>query len=244
MIFRVCKWRFFCKIGSLTPNRLIRRKKEPFYEMSAPGFRSGAFTIHRSDLMNELLKKFNEYRDISNYRIKYILDNGDEIDFKLKQTDFPHLIGLHKLVDIPLIGQFNDNSNTTVSAKFLISKIKKESQLTDKIIKGSIYFSDIQQRYENFSRENLLTITYTDAIVNFNASLIGSKLNGDYILYENRKNKGYNYLSIARDINKNRYVESFFYNPSDIYIHNQIVVKVKKVEIFDNKGNLYLEDYL
>ena len=51
--------------------------------------------------MNELLEKFNEYKEISNYRIKYTLINGDVIDLKLKQTDFPHLIGLHKLIDIP-----------------------------------------------------------------------------------------------------------------------------------------------
>lgn len=57
---------------------------------------SGAFNVRRSFVMNELLEKFNEYKDISNYRIKYTLANGDVIDFKLKQTDFPHLIGLHK----------------------------------------------------------------------------------------------------------------------------------------------------
>ena len=75
--------------------------------------------------MNELLEKFNEYKDISNYQIKYTLVDGTIIKFKLKQTDFPHLIGLHKLIDIPIIGQFNDISNTTVSAKFLISKKRK-----------------------------------------------------------------------------------------------------------------------
>ena len=77
------------------------------------------------------------------------------------------MIGLHKLVHIPLIGQFNDISNTTVSAKFLISKIKKESQLTESTIKNSVYFPDIAQRYQNFSKENLLTLTYTDAFVVF-----------------------------------------------------------------------------
>ena len=192
--------------------------------------------------MNELLEKFNEYKDISNYRIKYTLVNGDIIDFKLKQTDFPHLIGLHKLVDIPLIGQFNDASNPTVSAKFLISKIKKESQLTESIIKNSVYFPDIEQRYQNFSKENLLTLTYTDAIVNFDASLIGSKLRGDYILFEDQKSQGYNYLSVAKNAQHKRYAESFFYSPADRYIRNQNIVKVSKVEIYDKDGKLYLED--
>ena len=149
--------------------------------------------------MNELLEKFNEYKEISNYRIKYTLINGDVIDFKLKQTDFPHLIGLHKLIDIPLIGQFNDISNITVSAKFPISKIKKESQLTESSVKNSVYFPEIAQRYQNFSKDNLLTLTYTDAIVDFDASLIGSRLRGDYILFENQRSQGYNYLSIAKD---------------------------------------------
>lgn len=205
---------------------------------------SGAFVIHRSAIMNGLLEKFHEYKEITNYRIKYTLSNGDVIDFKLKQTDFPHLIGLHKLVDIPIIGQFNDISNTTVSAKFLISKIKKESQLTESIIKNSLYFSDIEQRYDNFSKENLLTLTYTDAIVNFNASLIGSKLHGDYILFESQKSQGYNYLSVAKDAQQKRYVESFFYSPTDLYIRNQNIVKVSKVEIYDKDGNLYLEDFV
>lgn len=204
---------------------------------------SGAFIVHRSAIMNKLLQKYNEYKDITNYRIKYSLANGDVIDFKLKQTDFPHLIGLHKLIDIPIIGQFNDISNTTVSAKFLISKIKKESQLTEQIIKNSVYFSSIEKRYENFSKENILTLTYTDAIVNFNASLIGSKLLADYILFENRQSQGYNYLSVAKDAKQKRYAESFFYNPTDIYIRNQTIEKVIKVEIYDKKGNLYLEEF-
>lgn len=147
--------------------------------------------------MNELLEKFNEYKDIS---------------------------------------------NTTVSAKFLISKIKKESQLTESIIKNSVYFSNIEQRYQNFSKENLLTLTYTDAIVDFNPLLIGSKLRGDYILFEKQKPQGYSYLSVAKDAHSKRYAESFFYNPTDIYRRNQNIVKVSKVEIYDKAGNLYFED--
>lgn len=194
--------------------------------------------------MNELLEKFNDYKAISNYRIKYTLRNKDVIDFKLKQTDFPHLIGLHKLIDIPIIGQFNDNSNSTISARFIISKIKKESHLTEKIIKNSIYFSDIEQRYNNFSKENILTLTYTDAIVNFNSAIIGSKLRGDYILFENKISGGFNYLSIAKDYQQKRYAESFFYNPTDLYVRNQTVIKVTKVEIYDNEGKLFLKDII
>lgn len=74
----------------------------------------------------------------ASFVIKYTLANGDTIDFKLKQTDFPN----------------------------------------------------IKQRYNNFSKNNLLTLTYTDAIVDFNASLIGYKT--FYIVLSISKNVCYN----------------------------------------------------
>ncbi|MBD5393572.1 MAG: hypothetical protein HDR23_08460 [Lachnospiraceae bacterium] len=193
--------------------------------------------------MNDLLDKFNEYKSIVNYRWSYLLGNGQQLEFKLKQTDFPHLIGLHKLIDIPIIRQFNDVNNRTISAKFLISKIKKESLLTESAIKNSIYYPSISDRYQNFNKDNLLTVSYTDAVINFDASLIGSTLSSDYILFEHR-NSGYNHLCIAMSSNGTRYAESFFHNPKDLYISGQQVVKIKKVEIYDAKGSLYIEDIL
>ena len=44
--------------------------------------------------MNKLLDKFNEYKSIVNYSMEYIFENDSVISFKLKQTDFPHLLGL------------------------------------------------------------------------------------------------------------------------------------------------------
>ena len=66
---------------------------------------------------------------------------------------------------------------------------KKENILTENIIKNSIYFPRIEQRYRNFSKDNLFTLTYTDAIVDFNASIINSKLHGDYIFLRSKKHK-------------------------------------------------------
>jgi hypothetical protein len=193
--------------------------------------------------MNDLLDKFNEYKSISNYRLYYELVDGTKIDFKLKQTDFPHLIGLHKLIDIPVIRQFNDGNNKTVSAKYLIQKIKQQSLLTESDVKNSIYYKDIQDRYINFGKDNLLTVSYTDVIVNFNGSLIGSNLSSDYILFEN-KNNGYNHLCIAKDKFGKRYAESFFHNQQNLYIRGQLIVKVKNIKIYDANGKLYLEDEL
>ncbi len=61
-----------------------------------------------------------------------------------------------------------------------------------------------------------------------------------YIEY--KKMREYIYLSVAKDSQKKRYAESFFFNSTDVYIRNQKIVKVNKVEIYDKYGKLYLED--
>ncbi len=81
--------------------------------------------------MNQLLDKFHEFREIVNYQLEYEFDNGVCIKFKLKQSDFPHLIGLHKLTDIPIVRQFNDKNNRTVSASYILGKIHQQRFLTD-----------------------------------------------------------------------------------------------------------------
>ena len=194
--------------------------------------------------MNQLLEKFNEYKSIVNYRIIYEFEDENIIEFVPKQTDFPHLIGLHKLVDIPIIRQFNDKSNQTVSAKFLISKIKKEVILTDDVIKNSAYFSKIEDRYNRFNKDNILSLSYTDVILDFNPALIGSDLKAKYVLFEEKEHGCYNHLCVAEANAGKKYLESFFYEPSNLYLRNQKQIKIKKVKIFDDKGNLFLEDTL
>lgn len=195
------------------------------------------------DYLNQLLDKFNEYKSIVNYHMEYIFEDDSSISFSLKQTDFAHLLGLHKLIDIPVIRQFNDKNNLAISAKYINSKIKKQELLTENIIKKSIYFPDIEVRFNNFSKENILMMSYTDVIIEFNVSLIGSNLKANYILIEKKK-QGYNHLCIAEDGTGKRYAESFFYNSTDLYIRNQRTIKVKSIRIYDKFGVLYLEDVM
>lgn len=190
---------------------------------------------------NALLDKYREYLTVVGYSFEYEFEDGNVLAYSLKKTYFPHLIGLHKLSDIPIIADFNNPQKTTVSAGFVTSRIKKERFLTDAIVQASIYYPKIKDRYNNFSRDNLLTLTYTDVIVDFNSELIGSTLKSKYILYES-KNCGYNHLGIAFDNAQKPYVETFFFNSDEMYMRNQKVMKIKKACIFDKTGALYLED--
>lgn len=65
---------------------------------------------------NLLLDKYNEYQSIVGYKFEYEFDDGKLISYKLKKKNFIHLIGLHKLTDIPLISDFNDANKPQVSA--------------------------------------------------------------------------------------------------------------------------------
>lgn len=85
--------------------------------------------------------------------------------------------------------------------------------------------------------------TLTDAIVDFNASLIHSKISSDYILFEEKKKGEYNHMGIAKDaVSGSRYVETFFHESSDKYIAGQKTVKVKSYKVYDISGNVLFED--
>ena len=191
--------------------------------------------------LDVLLQKYNDYMRLKNCRAEYKLVNGECIDVTYKEENFPHLLGLHKLLDIQLIQFWQDDNNKKVKLKDVIRRIKNSS-FTDSMIKSSVFYSDIKDRYESFSYENLTSLTYTDVIINFNPSIIKSKIKSDYLLFE-QNGKGYNHLGIARDSNTgNRYIETFFHQPSDMYITGQNIVKIESFVLYDSENKVIVSD--
>lgn len=193
--------------------------------------------------MNELLKKYNEYIKLKNCRAEYSLANGATLSVTYKEKNFVHLLGLHKLTDIQLIQLLNDKNNQKVQTKYIISRIKK-SKFTDAMVKSSVFYKDIADRYENFSYENLTTLTYTDAIINFSPSIIKSKLKSDYLLFEKKADNEYNHLGIALDPSTgNRYFETFFHQSSDMYIAGQTIVKVDSFTLYSPDNEILVHSH-
>lgn len=179
---------------------------------------------------------------LENCRVEYKLANGQNIEVSYKEENFPHLLGLHKLKDIQLIQFWLDKKNKTVKLKDVIRRIKNSS-FTDAHVKASMFYQDIKERYESFSYENLTTLNYTDAVINFNPAIIKSKIKSDYLLFEEKKSGKFNHLGIALDSNTgNRYIETFFHQPSDMYIAGQKVVKVNGFALYDSNNHLIVED--
>ena len=192
--------------------------------------------------MDDLLKKYNDYMRLENCRAEFQLSNSQTIEVTYKEENFAHLIGLHKLKDIQLIQFWLDKNNKSVKLKDVIRRIKNET-FTDSMVKSSVFYQDIQDRYESFSYENLTTLTYTDAVINFNPSVIKSKIKSDYLLFEEKQNKGYNHLGIAMDQNNGRrYIETFFHQPNDMYIAGQTIVKVEGFSLYDSKNQIIIND--
>lgn len=192
--------------------------------------------------MNDLLKKYTDYMRLSNCRAEYNLSNGNVINVRYLEENFAHLLGLHKLKDIQLIQFWLDKKNKSVNLKEVIRRIKN-STFTDSVVKSSVFYKDIQDRYESFSYDNLTTLTYTDAVINFNPSVIKSKIKSDYILFEEKGNNEYNHLGIALDKKTgNRYIETFFHQSNDMYIAGQNVVKVKGFTLYDFNNQIIVTD--
>lgn len=192
--------------------------------------------------MDDLLQKYNDYKRLKNCRAEYVLSNEMMIDFTYKEDNFIHLLGLHKLKDIQIIQMFNDKDNKKVQTRYIISRIKK-SRFTDAMVKSSVFYEEIAERYESFTYENLITLTYTDAVINFDPKRINSKIKSDYLLFEEKENHEYNHLGIAKDpISNKRYIETFFHQSTDMYIQNQQLVKVKSFTLYSPDNQIIVTD--
>lgn len=146
------------------------------------------------------------------------------------------------MTDIQLVQFWLDRNNRAVKLKDVLKKIKNET-FTDEMVRNSVKFGKIKERYENFSYTNLITLNYTDAIVDFDASKINSSLKSDYILFEEKQKKAYNHMGIALDsIVDRRYVETFFCETTGKYMKNQTIVKVKSFRLIDQNGEIIVED--
>lgn len=170
----------------------------------------------------------------------YTFYNGFILEFEFKKTNFPHMAGLHKLKDINIIQTYLGKQGF---ANQILSKIKKGA-LTEADIRTSKYFPGIQKRYEEFTLENLFSLSYSDVIIDFDITkLAKSRLkNTKFILVEKNKNQENRHLCIAGNQTGGFYPETFFFESSDYYVKNQTLEKIKQFQIIKADGSIYFED--
>jgi hypothetical protein len=205
--------------------------------LNAPRF--GAFFVC-GEKMPGLKAKLEDFLKITDCKMHYEFYNGFLLEFQFKKTNFPHMIGLHKLKDISNIQNYLGKAGF---ANQVLSKIKKET-LTEANIKTSKYFPLIQRRYEEFTLDNLFSLSYTDVIIDFDITkLAKSKLTKTkFILFEKNNRSENRHLCIAGNQKDGFYPETFFYDSSDYYLKNQVQEKIKKFQIIKFDGSVWFED--
>ena len=192
--------------------------------------------------MDPLKRKLVDISTLYGWVFEYILEDGTQIEMHLERKCIPHLLGLHKLVDVPILGRFADKNDKVVNAKYILSKIKKEILVTDSVVRSSVHFPKIKERYESIGKEVLLSLCFTEAVIDFNPALINSMLQAQFLLFEDTGN-GYRHLSIVKE-GSTYFPESYFFEQSDKYVRGQTTIKVKRVRFLDSKGCVQLEETL
>lgn len=135
--------------------------------------------------MNDLQKKYFEYMKLIGCVVEYELADGTFIQFSYEEKNFAHLLGLHKLTDVQLVQFWLDRNNRAVKLDDVLRRIRNGS-FTDAMVKASVFYSKIQERYESFSYDNLTTLNYIDVIIDFDSTKMPSKIRSDYLLFEKK----------------------------------------------------------
>lgn len=158
------------------------------------------------------------------------LENGLTIKVFFARKHFHHLLGLHKLIDIPpLVANKSKNTTTTI-----YNNIYNDRITYDQICK-SAFWSDISERFDYFS--NLNTLMFEKVIIDFDKNKVPSApkyiplIQAEYILYAT-DNNSYFHLCLGNS-NNLCYPETFIVQHDDYYVTGQIELKVNSLKVVD-----------
>jgi len=173
--------------------------------------------------MDKLLEAAREYAKLINIDFIYTLENGIVLQVYFIPSFFYHLIGLQKLVDIPLVQKGPRNNPGYIFRNILRGKIT----LTD--IQKSRHFSEIESRVKHFSQINML-VEFERIIVDFDSTLINSKMiNADYILFKKSNDNMHLNLFLKTDDNNKQVPLTFISDRTDYYTHRQKMIEIVSI---------------
>ena len=164
------------------------------------------------------------YNNLLNKRYYITLENGIKFEFYFTKQGFAHLLGIHKLKDIP---QLRNSSSDKVLKDILSGKLKHNT------LKVSKYYNKISDRIEHFEQiSDMLDITKSNKIIiNFNKELVlDTKLDNTKFIFYKSESVGYSMLTIGKKT-KQFYPETFFYEESNRYISEQILLDIVDISV-------------
>ena len=128
----------------------------------------------------EALKNTIDALSKKNFTVK--IEDGRELHFHFRTENFFHLIGLHKLTDLPHIYGAKNKAG-------IINQIKKDDRLFRQI-QNSAHYDEIKERIETFYKVSEMLLTdKCEVIIDFDRKKAPeTKIASCFLLYIQRQN--------------------------------------------------------
>lgn len=180
-------------------------------------------------------------------QVKIPLDIGEVIDFEFKTNDLPHLLGLNKLIDIPVLLAY---SNKKKSAQEIYIGIKK-GEIDTEQFKNSKYFEEIfETKVSYFNSDMIINLLNSKKIIKFDPNKIKkfqTKLEKvDYMFFAIIKDEksGYSHFGIAFITKNNKnHPNTLFVRENNDYIEGQTCVYPNSLYLKDKNKNITFKIY-
>lgn len=173
------------------------------------------------DKLQDCLSIFNA---LIHSRFRFTLEDGTVFELFFTPSNLPHLLGLHKLKDIPGLQGTSGGR---------IYQMLSEGELTYDTLRRSKYYDRIAPRLERFHLLPLLF--FGQVIVDFDsAKLEQTDLRKTRYIFFLRQPDGIVHLTLGEKSVQSRlqsYPETFFHDRSKRYITGQALLNITKVEI-------------
>lgn len=187
--------------------------------------------------MDKISRAIEMYEVLMNKRYIYELLNGDSLEVIFKKENFPHLIGLHKLIDI---SEFNRLNNKMIKGNKVFKMVKNKDIEEEKIINSPNY-EKIELRVENFHKIN--DLVFNRVIYDFDRTKVRTYIKADLVLYKVEDGM-YIHLFLVKD-KFGKYVSmTFIVEPNDKYIKGQKDFSISRLSIEEKNKDTKIYSYI
>lgn len=174
--------------------------------------------------MGKIAELAKDYEKFIEKKYIYYLENGTSFNVIFEKKRFAHLLGLHKIVDIP---QFYKLAQKKYSGSKAFKDVRNED-ITDQQIFESYYFDEIEDRYIYFSK--IEDIVFQKVVYNFNKEKAKSKIKADMMMYTIEDGL-YLHLFLVKSKNGDMVPMTFLVDKSNQYIDGQTDILIKELHI-------------
>ncbi|MGL4335832.1 MAG: PBECR4 domain-containing protein [Turicibacter sp.] len=163
----------------------------------------------------------------------YHLSDGRELKIIFKKENFPHLLGLHKLLDIEILRK---HSQKIISANSVYRDLKR-GLLTYTDVSNSVHFYEIENRFMYINE--LDSLLFDRIVLDFDKTKIATKITATILLYRKIDHK-YVHLALVKAVDGSYVPQTLLVQGNRYYVDNQKELIITKLTI-KNRGRVIEE---